>query len=401
MPSALIVGAGPAGATLAYLLAHRGVDVTLLERQLDFSREFRGEILMPSGVMAIEEMGLNDAMAGVSRQVQKSLSMYLNGRRIFKQELTADVLKKTPVQAISQPEFLEMVASEAGKSPRFHLLRGASVKELLFEGERVVGVRARTEAGEEIFHADVVVGADGRASVVRKQGGFTDRHVSPPLDVVWWKIPCPADWTGPCIFMGRGHLMVVYERWDRTLQIAWVINKGTFRELKNRSMHDWIEAMADHVSPELASHLRACEGELEKPFLLDAVSDCVERWSIPGALLIGDAAHTMSPVGGQGINIALRDTIVAANHLVPALLAEDTAILDAALQAIEDERAPEVNQIQRLQALPPKIGFSSSWWSEPLRKILARILAHPGARLTIASRQTALPFGVTDVKLKV
>jgi len=179
VPSALIVGAGPAGATLAYLLAHRGVDVTLLERQLDFSREFRGEILMPSGVMAIEEMGLNDAMAGVSRQVQKSISMYLNGRRIFKQELTADVLKKTPVQVISQPEFLEMVASEAGKSPRFHLLRGASVKELLFEGERVVGVRARTEAGEEIFHADVVVGADGRAAVVRKQGGFTERAPRP------------------------------------------------------------------------------------------------------------------------------------------------------------------------------------------------------------------------------
>ena len=119
MPSALIVGAGPAGATLAYLLAHRGVDVTLLERQLDFSREFRGEILMPSGVMAIEEMGLNDAMAGVSRQVQKSISMYLNGRRIFKQELTADVLKKIPVQAISQPDSSRWSPQRPGRALDF------------------------------------------------------------------------------------------------------------------------------------------------------------------------------------------------------------------------------------------------------------------------------------------
>jgi 2-polyprenyl-6-methoxyphenol hydroxylase-like FAD-dependent oxidoreductase len=401
VPKILVVGAGPAGATLAYLLAHRGIDVTLLERQSDFSREFRGEFLMPSGYLALEEMGLKDAMAGVSRRVQESISLYLNGNHVFTQELEADALEQSPFQAISQPELLEMLVSEAGKSPRFRFERGASVKELLFEGERVVGVRARTEAGEERLHADLVVGADGRASIVRKKGGFTDRHVSPPLDVVWWKIPCPDDWTGPSIFMGRGHFMLVYKNWEGKLQIAWIIVKGSFRQLKNRSLHEWTEEMANQVSPEFACHLRACEDELEKPFVLDAVSDCVESWSIPGALLIGDAAHTMSPVGGQGINIALRDTIVAANHLVPALLSEDTAILDAALRAIENERVPEVNHIQRLQALPPKIGFSSSWWSELVRQLLARIVARPGVRLKIASRLSAMPFGVTDVHLEV
>ena len=109
----------------------------------------------------------------------------------------------------------------------------------------------------------------------------------------------------------------------------------------------------------------------------------------------------MSPVGGQGINIALRDTVVAANHLVPALLSEDTAILDAALRAIENERIPEVNHIQRLQAFPPKVGFSSSWWSEPVRRLLAKIVARPGVRLKMASRLSAMPFGVTDVHLEV
>ena len=121
MPSALIVGAGPAGATLAYLLAHRGVDVTLLERQRDFSREFRGEILMPSGVLAIQEMGLGDAMGRVSKEIQDSISLYLNGRRVFREELAADVLQNAPVQAISQVEFLEMVVSEASTSSRFRI----------------------------------------------------------------------------------------------------------------------------------------------------------------------------------------------------------------------------------------------------------------------------------------
>ena len=147
MPSVIIVGAGPAGAALGYLLAHRGIDVTLLERQKDFSREFRGEVLMPSGVEAIEEMGLSGPMATVSHQFQESITVYLNGSRVFSQELDAETFEDHPIQAISQPEFLEMLVGEAGKSSLFKLKRGASVKELLFEGERVVGVRARTPEG--------------------------------------------------------------------------------------------------------------------------------------------------------------------------------------------------------------------------------------------------------------
>lgn len=400
MPSVIIVGAGPAGATLAYLLAHRGIDVTLLERQQNSSREFRGEVLMPSGVEAIEEMGLTDAMASVPQQIQESITLYLNGSLVFSQEFDAELFQGHPPQAISQPHFLEMLIGEAEKSPRFKLERGASVKELLFEGTRVVGVRARTHEGERHYHADLVVGADGRASAVRKHGGFESRHVSPPLDVVWWKIPCPTDWVGPSIFMGKGHFMLAYENADEQLQIAWLILKGSYRKLKDRNSSDWLKEIADHISPSLGSFLRENEDELEKPFLLDSVSDCVKQWSIPGALLIGDAAHTMSPVGGQGINIALRDTIVATNHLVPALLSEDPAVLDQALKAIEKERMPEVRHIQRLQGMPPKVGFSSAWWSEPLRRLVAKILARPGARSKLAGRVKAMPFGVTKVRLR-
>jgi 2-polyprenyl-6-methoxyphenol hydroxylase-like FAD-dependent oxidoreductase len=161
--------------------------------------------------------------------------------------------------------------------------------------------------------------------------------------------------------------------------------------------------MSNHVSSDFADHLRAHRDAVHKPFLLEAVSDCVQPWSVPGALVIGDAAHTMSPVGGQGINIALRDTIVAANHLVPVLSQQvpDDNALAAALDAIEVERTPEVRQIQALQAQPPKVLLSRAWWGEPVRRIVAALLSKPALRQRAAGRVAAFLYGVTEVQLKV
>src|SRR5207249_7619434 len=129
----------------------------------------------------------------------------------------------------------------------------------------------------------------------------------------------------------------------------------------------WIEEMARHVSPDLAAHLRAEGRTITHPFLLDVVCDRLERWSLPGLLLLGDAAHPMSPVGGQGINIALRDTLVAANHLGPVLVDGGAAeAIDAAARRVQDERLPEVTAIQRLQQRPPRILFGRAWWAQLL-----------------------------------
>lgn len=404
MSRVLIVGAGPCGATLAWLLARRGIDVELLERQLDFAREFRGEILMPSGVRALEDMGLGETLAQTPRVILPGIAAYLNGRLVFEQRLEEGDFADHPVQAISQPALLQAVVDRAQEQARFRFVRGATVKGLLYEGDRIVGVRARTAEGEQAYHADLVIGTDGRASVIRRQGGFESRQVSPPLDVVWFKVPCP-DWIELArAYAGRGHFMICAPSVGDQLQIGWVIVKGSFGDLKRRSVEDWVEEMANHVSPDLADHLRAHRDAVEHPFLLDAVSDRVTRWHRPGALLLGDAAHTMSPVGGQGVNIALRDTVVAANHLVP-VLAEgerpDSSTLETALATIERERMPEVTRIQRIQSVPPRVGFNQSRFGEPLRRLVFGLLARPGFRARIAPRATALPFGVTDVRLAV
>ena len=402
MSRALIVGAGPVGASLAYLLARRGVAVTLLERRRDFAREFRGEVLMPSGIAALEQMGLEAQLDALPHETQRHIDLYLNGRAVFGGSL--DARDSPRIMAVSQPALLEMLVREPGRQSSFELIRGASVTDLLREDGRITGLRMRGEDGSATqLRGHLVVGADGRNSIVRRACGLAATHLSPPMDIVWCKMPRPADWIGVRAFAGRGHLLIAYQTYDGTLQLGWVILKGTFRELRSQGIERWVEEMANHVTPDFADHLRGHRGAVERPFLLEAVADCVDRWSQPGALVLGDAAHTMSPVGGQGINVALRDAIVAANHLTPVLTSNrpDRAQLDAALATIERERVPEISHIQALQAQPPRVVLTRAWWGEPVRRVIGTLLRSGAFRQRAAGRVSAFFDRVTPVHLTV
>ena len=403
MGHVVIVGAGPAGASLAYLLAQRGVDVTLLERQRDFAREFRGEVLMPTGIRALEQMGLGPGLASVPAYRPDRAELFLNRRPVLEAVLDPDFFEGRPPTALSQPALLEMIVAEGEKSGRLHFHRGASVKDVLRDGERVIGVRARTEEGELELRGDLVVGTDGRASIVRRRTPMTANATDLPMDIIWCKVPCPEDYTGMRGYFGRAHLLIAYHTWDGNLQVAWAILKGSFGELRRQGAETWVADMADHVSPDLAEILRTSEELLGRPFLLDTLSDCVTSWTAPGALVLGDAAHTMSPVGGQGLNIALRDAIVAANHLVPVLSApEPTAdAVDAAARATEAERRPEVDEVQRFQAIPPRIILASAWWGEPVRRLFGLLLrTRFGQGLGLRNAGLFL-FGSAEVELRV
>jgi 2-polyprenyl-6-methoxyphenol hydroxylase-like FAD-dependent oxidoreductase len=403
MARVIVVGAGPAGASLALLLADRGIETLLVERQSDFAREFRGEVLLPGGVDALRQIGVGGLLEQVPHHRPDSIAIYLNRRPLLSLAMGEFDFGDSPPLAVSQTALLEALVAEAAKRPAFELLRGASVRDLLRGADgRVRGVRVAGAGGERELAAELVVGTDGRASAVRRRGGFEARENAPPMDIVWCKLPALPGMRGARGYVGRGHLLIAYHTWGDQLQMAWAILKGSFGELLRRGVAEWLEEMTAHVSDDLAAHLRAHVGALTHPFLLDVIADRVTHWSAPGVLLLGDAAHTSSPVGGQGLNLALRDAIVAANHLVPALRAgAGPAELDAAAARAEAERLPEIAAIQRLQALPPRIMLSRAWWGEPVRRALALLVRTPLGRRGGGAQARAFVFGVTQVQLQV
>jgi 2-polyprenyl-6-methoxyphenol hydroxylase-like FAD-dependent oxidoreductase len=402
MAQVIVVGAGPAGASLAFVLARCGVEVTLLERQRDFAREFRGEVLLPGGIEALEQLGLGEVLARTPRSDPESLAVYLNRQPLLDIATGPDFFRGRLPAPLSQPALLEGIVAEAEKLPSFRLLRGSGVRDLLHEDDRIAGVRAQTDQGPLELRAPLVVGADGRASMVRRRGGFRATARDLPMDIVWCKLPEWEPLRGARAYLGRGHLLIAYRSWDDRTQVAWAILKGTFGELRRRGIEHWVEEMAEHVSPDLGAHLRDSLESISQPFLLDCQADCVERWSAPGALLIGDAAHVMSPVGGQGLNIALRDAVVAANQLVPALRAgAEAGALDTACTRVEAQRLPEVAAIQRLQALPPRVVLQRAWWGEPLRRLFAALLRRRFVQRLALRPAGVFVFGAAEVRLEV
>jgi 2-polyprenyl-6-methoxyphenol hydroxylase-like FAD-dependent oxidoreductase len=400
-----IVGAGPAGATLAYLLARRGIDVTLLERQVDFAREFRGEGLMPSGVEVFHQMGLGAALDELPQARFDRVEVFLNARPVGAITVAADAPGIFGARMVSQPAMLEMLVGEAARFPNFRFERGATVRDVVNGSDgRVTGVVADGIHGQVEVHADLVIGCDGRSSVLRKRAALNEHRYPQAFDVVWAKLPMPpfmAASRGGRLYIGHGHFALLFPSHDGRLQIAWIIDKGLFGDMRRRGMEAWLLDMANYVSTDLALHLRNHLHAITHPFLLDVACGRLERWSVPGMLLLGDAAHTMSPVGGQGINLALRDAVVAANHLCEA--ASDGAVAgaerwDAAARTIEAERLPEIVTVQKMQQRPPRVLLG--------RSMLGRLLLNPvGIRLMggILARTVMRRFalGVTRVQLKV
>ena len=358
MSDAIVVGAGPAGALLAYMLASRGVPVTLLERQTDFSREFRGEILMPSGIAAMHEAGLRPQFDALPNLPIGTAQLFRGERLVFTAPL--DGLPMHP-RVVPQPAMLEMIVAKASKFHGFKLERGVTVRDLIYEKDRVVGIHTDTHDGPRDFRGDFVIACDGRTSVIRKRVALPQDRIMQGFDVVWGHVPGQfPDARTARGYIGSGHLLIMYPSPEGHTQIGWVIDKGTFGDIKKMGDR-WIDELAQHVSPDVRQYLAANKTGLAHPFLLDVVCDRLREWTAPGLLLIGDAAHPMSPVGGQGINVALRDAVVTANHLGRALkMHSDEATLDFAARNIQAERWPEITTIQDMQQIGPRFLLSNS-----------------------------------------
>ena len=397
-----IVGAGPAGACLALLLARRGLDVVLVERERDFARVFRGEGLMPTGFDALEQMGLAGALAGLPGRALERWDTHLDRKLVMSIPEPTAGLGERALRAVPQGQLIERVVEAAAAHACFAFESPATFREVVREDGRVRGVRVAGSQDERVLPADFVVGTDGRASAVRTREGIALELFPEHYDVVWMKLPLPPGLAGRSpfqIFASGPEVAFAYVSWDGRWQVGWLLEKGGWKAARSR---DWLAECAALFPEALARHLLAHGDALEGPSLLDVIVGRCPVWHAPGVLLVGDAAHPMSPIRAQGINLALRDAIVAANHLVPALEAgRDLAPACAAIQA---EREPEIVAVQRLQlreARGQRWARERPWLMAPLMK-LAPLLARAGLLQRAWLRQQApLRYGVTQVQLRV
>ena len=400
----VIVGAGPAGAATALLLARRGVEVTLVERERHFDRVFRGEALMPSGLDALHQMGLREKLNALPWRHIESWEIYLERQPVMCFEEPVAELGDLALRVVGQPRLLELFVAEAAQCPTFTFRSPVSVRSLLRNGSGVCGVKVTTPQGEEEIRADLTIGADGRSSLVRTRAGLELTLLPESYDVLWFKAPIPERLEHRCplmIFASGPEVALAYVSWDGSLHVAWLMDKGQWGELKRR---DWLADVMRLLPEWLADHLDTNRQEIEAPRPLDVIVGRCPRWSAPGLLLLGDAAHPMSPVRAQGINIALRDAIVAANHLVPTLLAGQAP--QSVLQAIQGERDPEIIRAQHLQYREmrgQRWARQRPWLMKPMLKLAPLILQAGFVRRfmqrSFFRQQRELRFGVKDVRL--
>ncbi|MGE4096328.1 MAG: FAD-dependent monooxygenase, partial [Candidatus Binatia bacterium] len=392
----------PAGATLSLLLARCGIKVTLVEREGDFERVFRGEALMPTGLAALAQIGLGEKLKSLPSRLLESWEIYLDTIQIMNIREPSHELGDRALRVIPQPQLLTLLVTEAQTYGCFEFRAPATVRDLLWDGDRVCGVTIASPAGQSDLAADLVIGTDGRASVVRKRADLSLTLLPESYDVLWFKLPIPPELQGRCpiqIFASGAEVALAYVSWDNRFQLAWILPKGAWPEVRQR---DWLSECVRLFPVPLAHHVLKHRDELAGPSLLDVIVGRCPTWSRPGVMLLGDAAHPMSPVRAQGINMALRDAIVAANHLIPAIRTNQE--LTDALQNLQHEREREIVKIQRLQLREvrgQRWARARPWLVKPLLRVTP-FLAKTGLIQRLWLRQQhELRFGVTEVTLRV
>jgi 2-polyprenyl-6-methoxyphenol hydroxylase-like FAD-dependent oxidoreductase len=344
-----VVGAGPAGMILSLLLARQGLHVTLLESHRDFDREFRGDTVHPSTLNILDQLGLAERVHELPHGKLRKLEMHTPSGTFTMADLSRLGGKYPYILMTPQGRLLDLLAYEASRYEGFNLVLGATVQRLVEEGGEVRGVRYRDTAGAwHAVRAPLTVAADGRFSKLRQLGGFESIKTAPPMDVVWFRLPKHAgDPEGSAeIYIAGGHFAITLDR-AHDWQIGYIILKGTFGELKAAGVAELQESLAALV-PWLADRVNLLT-DWKQVAVLNVESSRVQTWHKPGLLLIGDAAHVMSPVAGVGINAAVQDAVEAANVLGPPLSAGRVTPYD--LAQVQRRRERPVRAIQRFQRM--------------------------------------------------
>ncbi|MEV0172424.1 FAD-dependent oxidoreductase [Streptomyces sp. NPDC050803] len=376
--SVCVVGGGPAGLTLGVELARRNIPVVVLEASAHFNRSFRGESVSPDSVWLLDRLGLLDRLDGSYVQMHR-MEIDDSGHTVFRAEF-ADFRYPHPFPVeLPQPALLTALAETGAGHPGFRLLQGTTATGLLYDAEgAVAGVRARTPEGETEIHARLTVAADGRFSKVREMAGLAYRKVPLERDVIWLKLPFPYDaWddrTYRIRIRGDQHGLFIPTRPD-SVRVGFNIPKGGLREMRGQGLPALYDRL-DLLAPELSKAVREQVRSWSDTSMLDIFTTVVPRWSQPGLTLIGDAAHTLTPILGQGVNHAIIDAVTLAPLLEAAFgKGGTTAGLLAATEAFQRERESSVARSRALQLRQERLftlgGVVGAAWRRGLYRVVS------------------------------
>ncbi|MGH9834629.1 MAG: FAD-dependent oxidoreductase [Blastocatellia bacterium] len=382
-----VVGGGPAGMMIGLLLARAGIEVIVLEKHADFFRDFRGDTIHPSTLELMSELGLLEEFLRLPHQEVRRLKLKFNDQEFAGPDFSHLPTRCKFVALMPQWDFLNFLTTQANRYPTFRLLMNAEVTDLIEEGGRVVGVKAKSEQGELDARADLIVAADGRSSIVRERAGLEVQDFGVPIDVLWFRITKSGENPDPLLGVIKdGKMMVAIDRGDY-YQCGYIIRKGAVEEIRRRGLESFREEIVS-----IAPFLREAVGEIDdwdKVKLLTVQVNRLREWYRPGLLLIGDAAHAMSPAGGVGINLAIQDAVAAANLLAGKLRQRNCETDD--LRRVQQRREWPARMIQAIQVFihrrmfgpkaSPRGPFSFPWPVRMLLGLLAPVLRRVAARV--------------------
>jgi 2-polyprenyl-6-methoxyphenol hydroxylase-like FAD-dependent oxidoreductase len=332
---------------LGYLLGRSGIDVVVLEKHADFFRDFRGDTVHPSTLQVMDELGLIGGFLQLPHQRLQTLDGLFGGTHVRIADLSRLRTKYPFIAFMPQWDFLNFLREAGRRFASLKVMMSTEAVDLIRRGETIAGVRAQTPEGPIQIEADLTIACDGRHSTVRERAGLAVEEIGAPMDVLWFRAGRQADETENLFArIEPGKMMVTFDRGDYW-QCAYVIAKGQYDAVRARGL----PALLDDIV-RMAPVLRSGIGEV-KSFddikLLTVAINRLTRWTRPGLLCIGDAAHAMSPVGGVGVNLAVQDAVATANLLADRLAHGCPS--EAELDAVRRRREFPVRVTQAMQVV--------------------------------------------------
>jgi 2-polyprenyl-6-methoxyphenol hydroxylase-like FAD-dependent oxidoreductase len=342
-----IVGGGPAGMMLGYLLGRAGVDVVVLEKHADFFRDFRGDTVHPSTLQVMDELGLIDGFLKLPHQRLQKMEGLFAGTAVRLADLSRLNVKYPFIAFMPQWDFLNFLREAGKRFASLKVMMSTEAVDLIRNGNRIAGVRAKTPDGMIDISADLTIACDGRNSTVRERAGLQVEEIGAPMDVLWFRAgKGPNETERIFARVDPGKMMVTFDRGDYW-QCAFVIPKGGYETVKARGLPALLDDIV-RMAPVLKSGICDVKSWDDMKLLTVAINR-LHKWALPGLLCIGDAAHAMSPMGGVGVNLAVQDAVATANLLAARLV--QGIPTEAELDTVQARREFPVKMTQRMQVV--------------------------------------------------